>query len=241
VGRPVEDLATRFERQVDRTGEHHLWLGTINRSRGTGQIRVNKVVTTAHRVAWELAHGALSPSERVLACKDDPACVRVDHLRLEDGTETTPQRRARSRKGTGSMRAVRPGTWELRVTAGRWDNGRPRSLTRTVSAKTEAAAASRLKEFVDEMSAAQLPKSQDLRDLTVDEAMERFLTEYLADEKGRSEKTIGDYRYLHRRWFSPCVGAKALKRIDAAAIDALFGDMRQAGLSASRLNQARSL
>jgi integrase len=71
--------------------------------------------------------------------------------------------------------------------------------------------------------------------------MERFLTEYLAEEKGRSEKTINDYRYLHLRWFSPTIGAKAVKRIDAAAVDGLFGAMRRAGLSASRLNQARSL
>ena len=96
-------------------------------------------------------------------------------------------------------------------------------------------------EFVEELSDASLPKSQEVRDLTVDEAMERFLTEYLAGEKGRTEKTIGDYRNLHRRWFSPAIGSKAVKRIDSATIDDLFGTMRRAGLSASRLNQARSL
>ncbi len=101
------------------------------------------------------------------------------------------------------MRQVRPGKWELRVSLGRWDNGRPRSFTRTVSAKSKTAAANALAEFVDEMTQSSLPKSRDLRGLTIDEAMERFLTEYLADEKGRAEKTIGDYRNLHQRWFSP--------------------------------------
>lgn len=139
------------------------------------------------------------------------------------------------------MRLVRPGKWELRVSLGRWDNGRPRSFTRTVSATGKAAAAAALAEFVEEMSDASLPKSQDLRDLTVDEAMERFLTEYLADEKGRAEKTIGDYRNLHKRWFSAAIGSKTVARVDSATMDDLFGAMRRAGLSASRLNQARSL
>ena len=90
------------------------------------------------------------------------------------------------------------------------------------------------------MSYASLPKSQDLRDLTVDEAMERLLNEYLAEEKGRAEKTISDYRNLHKRWYSPDIGSKAVRRIDNATIDDLTA-MRRAGLSASRLNHARSL
>ena len=232
---------TRFERLVDRTGEHHLWLGSLNPDRGTGRIKVGKTVATAHRVAWELAHGPLSPTQRVVTCPSTPACVRIEHLSLEGApTESTPSR-GRARKGAGSMRMVRPGTWELRVTIGRWDNGRPRSLTRTTSAKSEAAAAALLAEFVDEMTDSQLPESRDLRDLTVDEAVDRFLDEYLAVEKGRAEKTINDYRYLHQRWFSPTIGAQQVKRIESATMDRLFGAMRQAGLSASRLNQAKSL
>jgi integrase len=241
MGRPIEDLATRFERQVDRTGEHHLWLGSINPDRGTGRIKVGKTTMTAHRVAWELAHGILSPTERVATCPSNPACVRVEHLRIESSESPVPKRSQRARKGSGSMREVRPGRWELRVSVGRWEDGRPRSFTRTVAARTKTAAAALLAEFVDEMSGASLPKSRDLRDLTMDEAMERFLNEYLAGEKGRADKTIGDYRNLHQRWFSPTIGAKAVKRIDSATIDALFGAMRRAGLSASRLNQARSL
>jgi hypothetical protein len=34
--------------------------------RGTGRIKVGNVAMTAHRV-WELAHGALPPSNRVVA------------------------------------------------------------------------------------------------------------------------------------------------------------------------------
>jgi integrase len=139
------------------------------------------------------------------------------------------------------MREVRPGKWELRVTIGRWQNGRPRPFTRTVTAKSRRAASALLAEFVDELRSAPLPNTQDLRDITLDEAMERYLDEYLAGEKGRAEKTIQDYRNLHQRWFSPTLGRQQVRRVESAAIDQLFGKMRKAGLSASRLNQAKSL
>jgi integrase len=209
--------------------------------RGTGRIKVNKAVVTAHRVAWELAHGPLPSKALVVACPVNPACVCPDHLRLEGVAEINPTHRTRTRKGTGSMRLIRPGTWELRVTIGRWEDGRPRTLNRTVSANGEAEAAAQLVALVDELSGAQLPDTRDDRDLTVDEAIERFLTEYLAKEKGRADKTIGDYRNLHQRWFSPAIGARPVKRIESSVMDDLFGQMRQAGLSASRLNHAKSL
>ena len=144
MGRPVEDLAARFERQVDRTGEHHLWLGSVNPERGTGRIKVGNVAMTAYRVAWELVHGPLGPAQRVLVCASNPACVRVDHLRVESSEPDTPKRAQRARKGSGSMRLVRPGHWELRVSLGRWDNGRPRSFTRTVSARRQSSGRGRL-------------------------------------------------------------------------------------------------
>jgi hypothetical protein len=69
--------------------------------------------------------------------------------------------------------------------------GRPTAIAdRSVSVRHKSAAAALLAEFVDEMSGAELPETQDLRDLTVDQAVDRFLTEYLANEKDRAEKTI---------------------------------------------------
>jgi site-specific recombinase XerD len=91
---------------------------------------------------------------------------------------------------------------------------------------------------VDEVSGAQLPETQDL---TVDEAVNSFLRIHLADEKGRAEKTIVDYRNLHEKWFAPTIGDKPVKQIESADMDRLFGAMRKAGLSASCLNQAKSL
>lgn len=77
--------------------------------------------------------------------------------------------------------------------------------------------------------------------LTFDEAVERYLDEYLRDEKGREGRTIEDYRELHRRWFSPHIGTRPVRDINDAMMDRLFGKMRRAGLSRSRLNHAKSL
>src|SRR5262249_47323614 len=136
---------------------------------------------------------------------------------------------------------VRRGTWELRVTAGRWSDGRIRTLYRTVQADDEADATAQLIAFVDEMGRAHHPDRRDVRELTVDAAIEQFLTEYLTEEKGREEKRLTDYRRLHRRWFSPPMADRRVSRVDTATMDRLFGAMRQAGLSNSRLNQAKSL
>ena len=91
------------------------------------------------------------------------------------------------------------------------------------------------------MGRAQHPDGRDVRELTVDAALEQFLTEYLTEEKGQKEKTVNDCRGLHERWFSPTIGDRRVSRVDAATMDRVFGAMRQAGLSDSRLNQAKSL
>jgi integrase len=139
------------------------------------------------------------------------------------------------------MRLVRAGTWELRLTAGRWTDGRVRTITRTVTAANEMEAAALLRAFNEEVGRSKLPADRDSRDLTVDQALELFLTDHLSVEKARAEKTVSDYRRLHRRWFSPAIGSIRVNRVDSATMDRLFGAMRMAGLSRSRLNQARSL
>jgi integrase len=238
----VPDLATRFEAKVDRSGPHHVWTGS-RLADGSGQLRVNGRLTTARRVAWELTHGPLPPGARVLGCPADPACVRVDHLSLwggESATKAQPGRKRASR-GSGTKRQVRPGVWKLTVTVGRWADGSPRRLHRTVRAGTDGEALAALADFAAEVRSAPLPTGKDDRDLTVDEAVERFLVEHLVGEKGREERTVAHYRSVHGKWFSPEIGRRRLRDLDEASIDRIFGRMRRAGLSASRMNDARSL
>jgi site-specific recombinase XerC len=132
--------------------------------------------------------------------------------------------------------------WKLTVTSGRWEDGSPRRLHRTVSADnaTEASAAA-LAGFAADVRSTPMPHGKSSRDITVDEAVERFLVEHLVGEKGREESTVAHYRSVRGKWFSPEIGHRRLRDIDEATVDRIFGRMRRAGLSASRMNDARSL
>lgn len=246
----MTDLATRFEKNVDRSGEHHRWTGAIDATRGTGRVKVRGKNFTAHRVAWELANGPLPAKQRVLACSADPACVRVDHLSLAGDvaaqatiTELVPRRpaRPRGRKGGGSMREIRPGVWKLSVTAEPYADGTQRRVHRTVHGLTRTQASLELAAFVNEVANGTPPADRDSQALTMDEAMKVFLEEHLRDDKGREEKTVRDYWNLHAKWFAPKIGEKLPRQVDEKTMDRLFGEMRRAGLSDSRMNQATSL
>jgi integrase len=236
----VDTLAKRFERMVDRNGDHHLWKGAKHTGRGTGRLKVEGRDVTAHRVAWELAHGPLPTDARVHACEGNPACVRVEHLRVDSDTGAPAAPRSRNRKGGGSKKRIGPASWQLSATP-RGGTADGRRLYKTVHGLlNEEEAAEALAEFVREVRTRGPRASTEDYDLTVDQAVTRFL-EYLRDEKGREGKTIRDYRNIHERWFSTEIGARRVRDVDIAAIDRAFGTMRKAGLSRSRMNHARSL
>jgi integrase len=237
--RPVPNHAGRFAAKVDRAGEHDLWLGAKD-GRGAGVLKVDGRIVTARRVAWELEHGELPTGARVLSCPDDPACVRVDHLALQ-GTDNGGRGKSRRPRGGGSKTWIRPGVCKLTVTVGRWDDGTRRRLTETVYVDTELEADRELARFVSEVEDAPLPDAKADRDVTVDEAIERYLTEHLVSEKGRESGTLRAYRSAHRKWFSPEIGRWHVRDVDEATIDRIFGRMRKAGLSASRMRDARNL
>ncbi|MGH9212212.1 MAG: tyrosine-type recombinase/integrase [Acidimicrobiales bacterium] len=85
-----------------------------------------------------------------------------------------------------------------------------------------------------------MPDEKADRDVRVDEAIERFLT-YLSEDKGREESTIEDYRGVHAKWGSPVIGRRKVRDVDDEHMDRIFGNMRTAGLSASRMATARNL
>lgn len=231
----MPDLARSFDARVDRSGDHHLWTGATDPLRGTGRLKVAGKSVTAHRVAWELAHGLVPAGAKVIACPDEPACVRVDHLRCDGGERS---RRRRAKKGDGSVREVRPGTWQLSVTAD--GVGGRRRIHSTVRANSRREASQALAAFVEEVGNAAPVPEPEIYAQTFDQAVETFLTEHLLGEKGREERTVSDYRKLHLKWFSPALGRRLARDVDEAAIDDVFGQMRAAGLSRSRMNQPRA-
>lgn len=246
----MASLARRVAAKIDRSGEHHIWTGATD-GRGAGVMSVDGQSTTARRVVWE--REPVPDGAKVMACPEEPGCVRLDHLSLKAPTDRSPATPSkapkpktamigrRGRSGGGSLRQVRPGAWELTVSAGRYSDGRARRVFRTVETDTERQAVAALASFVAEVTETRQAETAKLRDLTVDEAVDRFLDEHLRAEKGREEKTIADYRRLHLKWFSPNIGKRRLRDIDEARIDRIFGAMRAAGLSRSRLNQAKCL
>ena len=83
-----ETLEARYWAKVDRRGPDECWLWTGKTGKGYGQIwlgyNANRgvVMGWAHRVAWELAHGA-SPGEMHVRHKcDNPPCQNPAHLEL---------------------------------------------------------------------------------------------------------------------------------------------------------------
>jgi len=139
------------------------------------------------------------------------------------------------------MRELRRGVWELTATVGRFEDGTPRRLYKTVRASNATAATQELATFVAETRSAPRVVRKALRDMTFDDAVEMYLSEHLGDEKGRASKTVSEYSKLHAKWFSPQLGQRPARQIDEAALDREFGRMRKAGLSHSRLNHAKSL
>ncbi len=235
----MASLAERFEAQVDRTGEHHRWLGARNPERGTGRLKVDGRQVTAHRFAWELTNGPVPAGARVLACAEEPACVRLEHLELVGAPAPEPQK-PRARKGSGSLRRIGPGSWKLTVTGVHAD-GTTHRLYRTVYVDSEAEARGELAQFVAEVRESAGTTRADCRHVTFDAAVRRFLFDHVRDERGREPKTVDGYWRTHVRWFSPTLGSRLVRDLTRPMFDERFGAMRQAGLSRSRMNQARSI
>ena len=113
------DDGARFERHVDRAGEHHLRLGSRNPQRGTGKLEIAGRQVTAHRRAWELAFGSPPPGASVLPCPAEPLCVRVDHLRLSaTGSRGSELPRGRRSPASKRVQVQMNGVWVHRRVRG---------------------------------------------------------------------------------------------------------------------------
>ena len=79
---PAENIKANTERQ----GDCIVWTGSKNQ-KGYGRIKIDNVLYSVHRVAWELERGPIPDGMQIDHTCWSRACVRVEHLRLATPSE----------------------------------------------------------------------------------------------------------------------------------------------------------
>lgn len=211
-------LAARFEAKVDRSDEHHLWTGA-HQADGTGMFKVPGVANpvAARKVAWEMANGPVPVGARVLSC-DVKACVRVEHLSLDD----SPAAHRRSARPVHKRVQVQVNGVRVhrRVRGTRADVESTRSLLRSQLAATA-------------------PQDRDATRWSLSELIEHYLVHL--EQQGRELRTRVRYAGLAKNWVDPVIGPKLARRVNAEDVDRCFALMRKSGQSAGSMNYAKAL
>lgn len=99
-------LEQRFNFYVDKQGDCHIWTGAT--TSGYGILIVDGTLKRAHRLSYELKHGAIPPGMVVDHICHVTACVNPDHLRAvtqKQNVENIFKSRPQS-NGTSGVRGV---------------------------------------------------------------------------------------------------------------------------------------
>lgn len=220
----------RFWAKVERRDDHDVWTGACDQ-RGVGMVRTDGRLRTVQRAAWEFAYGPLPLGARVNSCAAERACVRVGHLSLAGSPLRQRPPLARRRRGSGSLREVRPGTWEIAIPEGTTPSGDSRRRYLTVHG-TRADAESALNTLV------QVTRRTDLGDLRIRELVARYL-DWLAD--GRLDAGVERDRAVLHAVVEPALGAELAALVSSLDIETALRGAATNDVSPEKLRDALRL
>lgn len=105
-GRPVlDDPLSRF---LAPRGDCVEWTGAKFKS-GYGEAHHRGKHWRAHRLAWTMANGPIPDGLHVLHSCDNPACCKLEHLRLGTAAENAADKMARGRHSAQSQTHCKQG------------------------------------------------------------------------------------------------------------------------------------
>ena len=129
----------------------------------------------------------------------------------------------------GTKRKRSEGVWEIRVYVGRDPvTGKPKQISKTVHGGAKDA-----NEALRDLINKQAPARDDGLGATFGQLLDQWLVEN--ERVDLSPTTMRSYRSQIEKTIRPKLGLVALTRLNAKQLDALYGEMKDAGLSAKTI------
>ena len=220
--------AERFRSKVLQGKGCWLWQASVDQD-GYGMVWWDGRTRRAHRVAWELEHGAPPPAEkRLVQTCGQRACVRPDHLALQDPPKADdPLPRAESVRqrtvdGLGHIEKRGPGSFRLVVFKGRNAATGRREYERRSFRGTEEQARVALAELVVDVASGNTVVGPDV---TFGECLDLWFASVAPDLE---ELTANRYRdYLSH--VPDRMRNMPLRKVTVEHLEALYLDLRTRG------------
>lgn len=116
----LEKDIVRFWKKVKKASDDECWVWKASCRDGYGQVRIEKVLRSAHRVAYELTYGEIEGDLQVLHECDNRPCCNPKHLFLGTLLDNMKDRNKKGRQVSGTLKLTSEQIIEIRS---RWATG----------------------------------------------------------------------------------------------------------------------